>query len=98
MYNQMKYGLIRTFDRNVNGFFMFFALFSVVREVLQGCGTDLRVQSVTLECLQEATESYMVQLFEDCYLCCLHRARVTLTDKDVRLVQILRGPSEVGRS
>lgn len=78
---------------------MFFALFhSLVREVLQGCGTGLRMQSVTLECLQEAAESYMVQLFEDCYLCCLHRARVTLSEKDVRIVQLLRGPSEVGRS
>lgn len=55
------------------------------------------MQSSSLECLQEAAESYLVQLFEDCYLCCLHRSRVTLTEKDVRLVQILRGPTEVGR-
>ncbi|XP_055304861.1 uncharacterized protein LOC129569743 [Sitodiplosis mosellana] len=52
---------------------------------------DFRMQSSTLVCLQEAAESYLVQLFEGCYLCCNHRSRVTLTEKDVNLVLLLRG-------
>lgn len=57
----------------------------------------MRLQSTTLDCLQEASEQYLTQLFEDSYLCCLHRSRVTLTDKDLRLVHILRGPLDSGR-
>lgn len=69
----------------------------MVREVLGQFKNDFRVQHATLECLQEAAESYLVTLFEDSYICCLHRSRQTLTEKDIRLVQVLRGPLEVER-
>lgn len=75
-----------------------FVLFSVVREVLQEFKTDFRLQKSTLECLQEATESYMEQFLEDSYLCCKHRSRVTLFPKDLRLTQLLRGPTDPGRN
>lgn len=71
--------------------------FSLVRETLQLFKNDFRMQSSTLECLQEAAENYITQLFEDSYLCCLHRQRLTLNDKDLRLVLILRGPTDTGR-
>ncbi|XP_031637387.1 histone H3.3-like [Contarinia nasturtii] len=69
----------------------------LVREILQEFKNDFRLQSSTLECLQEAAETYLIQLFEDSYLCCLHRSRQTLTDKDIKLVQILRGALDPGR-
>lgn len=68
-----------------------------MREILHQFKNDYRVQYSTLECLQEAAENYLTQLFEDAFLCCLHRRRVTLDDKDLRLVLILRGPSDDGR-
>lgn len=55
-----------------------------------------RIQSQALEALQEAAEMYVVQYFEDSYLCCLHAKRVTLMVNDVHLMRRLRGPSEVG--
>lgn len=64
---------------------------------MQQFKNDFRMQTSSLECLQEAAECYLTQLFEDSYLCCLHRSRITLTEKDMRLVQILRGPLDAGR-
>uniref|UniRef100_A0A182X3N8 Core Histone H2A/H2B/H3 domain-containing protein n=1 Tax=Anopheles quadriannulatus TaxID=34691 RepID=A0A182X3N8_ANOQN len=49
-----------------------------------------RITPQALEALHEATEVFLVQLFEDAYKCCLHRARVTLAPKDIELVIILR--------
>uniref|UniRef100_A0A499FSM6 Histone domain-containing protein n=1 Tax=Anopheles arabiensis TaxID=7173 RepID=A0A499FSM6_ANOAR len=49
-----------------------------------------RITPQALEALHEATEVFLVQLFEDAYKCCLHRARVTLSPKDIELVIILR--------
>merc|ERR1712159_826442 len=37
--------------------------------------------------LQEATESFMVGLFEDCNLCAIHAKRVTIMPKDLQLAR-----------
>ena len=41
--------------------------------------------------LQEATEAYMVQLFEDTLLCAIHAKRVTVMPKDMNLARRIRG-------
>ncbi|KAL0211513.1 hypothetical protein P9112_009811 [Eukaryota sp. TZLM1-RC] len=64
----------------------------VVREIAREHGADqMRFQSVALEALQEATETYLVGLFEDANLCTLHGKRVTLMPKDLNLALRLRG-------
>lgn len=67
----------------------------LIRECLQNCShsSDLRVTSDSLLALQEASELYLTQLFEDSYRCTLHRQRVTLQPNDMRLVLLLRGTS-----
>lgn len=76
----------------------FFRVCSVVHEVLQGKSTEmLRVQSTALECLRESTEHYLIELFEDAQLTCLHRRRVTVHPVDTMLVQLLRGKTDPGR-
>lgn len=52
---------------------------------------DLRFKSSTLTALQEAAESYLVKLFEDTVLCCVHGKRVTIMASDVRLTMKIRG-------
>lgn len=42
--------------------------------------------------LQEATEDFMVHLFEDCNLCAIHAKRVTIMPKDLQLARRIRGP------
>ena len=52
---------------------------------------DLRFQNNGLLALQEASESYLVGLFEDTNLCALHAKRVTIKAKDIQLVRRIRG-------
>lgn len=79
-------------------FFLFFSSFySLVREVIQQYKQDFRLQTEALNCLQEASEQYLVQLFEDANLACYHRTRVTVDVKDMRLIQLLRGAADPGR-
>jgi histone H3 len=48
----------------------------VVREILQEYRPSFRCQSTALLAMQEASESYIVHLFEDTNLCALHANRV----------------------
>ena len=51
----------------------------------------MRFQSAAIMALQEATEAYMVTLFEDSLLCTIHAKRVTLMPKDMTLARRIRG-------
>ncbi len=62
----------------------------LVREVAQDFKSDLRFNPDALFTLQEATESFMVGLFEDGNLCAIHAKRVTLFPKDIQLVKRIR--------
>ena len=44
-----------------------------------------------METLQLASELFLVNLFEDAWLCTAHRNRVTLMQKDIRLARRIRG-------
>jgi histone H3 len=63
----------------------------LVREIAQEYKTDLRFQSSAVLALQEATESYLVGLFEDTNLCAIHAKRVTIMPKDMQLARRIRG-------
>ncbi|XP_036379102.1 histone H3, embryonic-like [Megalops cyprinoides] len=41
--------------------------------------------------LQEASEAYLVGLFEDTNLCAIHAKRVTIMPKDILLARCIRG-------
>ncbi|XP_037387160.1 histone H3-like isoform X1 [Pygocentrus nattereri] len=47
----------------------------LVREIAQDFKTDLRFQSSAVMALQEASEAYLVGLFEDTNLCAIHAKR-----------------------
>jgi histone H3 len=53
----------------------------LVREIAQGFKNDLRFQSAAILALQEASEAYLVSLFEDTNLCAIHAKRVTIMHK-----------------
>lgn len=63
----------------------------IVREIAQNFKTDLRFQSTAILALQEASESYLVHLFEDTNLCALHAKRITIMPKDMQLARRIRG-------
>ncbi|ETO23667.1 histone H3 [Reticulomyxa filosa] len=62
-----------------------------VRDIAQEYKQDLRFQSSAIMALQEATEAYLVSLFEDTNLCAIHAKRVTIMPKDIHLARRIRG-------
>jgi len=63
----------------------------LVREIAQDFKNDLRFQSSAVIALQEASEAYLVGLFEDTNLCAIHAKRVTIMPKDIQLARRIRG-------
>ena len=63
----------------------------LVREIAQDFKTDLRFQSAVILCLQEATEAYLVRLFDDANLCAIHARRVTIMPRDIKLARRIQG-------
>ena len=63
----------------------------LVREIAQDFKTDLRFQSSAVMALQEASEAYLVGLFEDTNLCAIHAKRVT-----IQLDRMVRGIEDAG--
>jgi histone H3 len=62
-----------------------------VREIAQDFKQDLRFQSTALLAAQEASEAYLVGLFEDTNLCAIHGGRKTIMPKDQQLARRIRG-------
>ena len=63
----------------------------LVREIAQDFKTDLRFQQAAIQALQEASEAYLVGLFEDTNLCAIHAKRVTIMPRDIQLARRIRG-------
>ena len=52
---------------------------------------DLGIHYNAYLALQEASESYLIRLFEDANLCAIHAKRVTIMPKDIHLARRIRG-------
>jgi len=66
----------------------------LVREIalnLRPSGEGMRWQSQAIQALQEASEAFLVHLFEDTNLCAIHAKRVTIMQKDIQLARRIRG-------
>ena len=63
----------------------------LVREIAQDLKSDLRFQSTAVLALQEASEAYLIALFEDTNLCAIHAKRVTIMPRDMLLARRIRG-------
>jgi histone H3 len=63
----------------------------LVRELAQEYRSNLRFQASAIMALQEASETYLVELFQDTNLCAIHAKRVTIFPKDIQLARRIRG-------
>ena len=65
----------------------------LVKEILHGKlgRTEIRMQCIAVEALQEAAEYYITNLFDDANLCALHAKRITLQPKDMQLAMRITG-------
>ena len=59
----------------------------LIREIDGDFKSDLRFQSSVVLAMQEASEAYLVSLFEDANLCAIHAKIVTIMTKDMQLVR-----------
>ena len=63
----------------------------LVREIAQNFNSSIRFTSSSILALQEASEAYLVGLFEDTNLCAIHANRVTIMPIDIQLARRIRG-------
>ena len=69
----------------------------LVREIATNFMADLRFQATAVQALQEASEAYLCDLFEDTNLCAIHAKRVTIMPKDMQLARRIRGEAAIER-
>lgn len=84
---------IRKYQKSTNLLLRKLPFARVVKEVADGLvgHVGYRWQSVAIMALQEATEAYLIHLFEDSNLCAIHAKRVTIMPKDMQLARRIRG-------
>ncbi|KAE8451851.1 histone H3-like centromeric protein hH3v [Mollisiaceae sp. DMI_Dod_QoI] len=85
---------IRKFQRSTDLLLLKLPFSRLVREIaltLRPVGEGMRWQSQAIQALQEASEAFLVHLFEDTNLCALHAKRVTIMQKDIQLARRIRG-------
>ena len=80
---------IRQYQRSTNLLIPKLPFSRLIKELAneRSSSGGLRFQSSALMALQEAAESYIVQLFEDTNLCAIHAKRVTIMPKDMLLAR-----------
>ena len=67
----------------------------LVRSIVTDMDHELRFQSAALQALQEASEAYIVGIFEDTNLCAIHANRKTTMKKDMDLARRIRGDRNI---
>jgi histone H3 len=86
---------IRKFQKSTSTLLRRLPFQRLVREIVQELSTvfhfEPRFQSTALMAIQEASEAYLVGLFEDTNLCAIHAKRVTIMVKDMQLARRIRG-------
>ena len=63
----------------------------LVWEIGQQFLTGIKFQGTAVMALQEASEAYLISLFEDSNLCAIHAKHCTIMPKDMQLTQRIQG-------
>ena len=86
---------IRRFQKNTELLIRKAPFQRLVGEIVIKRKEDVRFQSTAVLALQEASEAYMVGMFEDTNLAALHAKRVTILPRDLALARRLRGDKDL---
>ncbi|XP_066915278.1 uncharacterized protein [Clytia hemisphaerica] len=84
---------IRFFRRTNHKLVPKLAFCRLVKEIVSripGIDETLRIQTLALEALHEAAESFLVRFFEESNLCAFHSRRVTVMRKDMKFLKVLK--------
>ncbi|XP_076160892.1 uncharacterized protein LOC143143485 [Ptiloglossa arizonensis] len=89
---------IRHFRNTVNFLIPRLRFARLVKEIVEQFSLKhvTRIQSTAMEALQEATEVYLIQFFEDCNSVAISAKRITIMLRDMHLIRLLRGPLDPG--
>ena len=84
---------IRKYQKSTNLLIKRAPFIRLVKEILhRKLGkSEIRMQHIAVEALQEATEYYITNLFDDANLCALHAKKITLQPKYMQLAMRIRG-------
>jgi len=82
---------IRKFQKSTDLLIRKLPFYRLVREVMGDFNTKLKIHPYAVLALQEASEAYLVGLFEDTNLVAAHAKRVTIMPKDIQLARRIRG-------
>lgn len=63
----------------------------IIREIAHNHNNELRFRPEAIECIHQATETYLTALFEDTNLLAIHARRVTIRPEDMKLAMRVRG-------
>ena len=63
----------------------------LVREIAQEFGQELHFQSSAIKVCQEASEAYLIALFQDSNLCTIQTKHATIMPKDIKLAHCMHG-------
>ena len=93
---------IRRYQKSTELLIRKLPFYRLVRELAQDMRINIpgkyssmpRFATGAIGALQEASEAYLVGLFEDTLLCCIHAKRVTILPKDIQLARRLRGEKD----
>ena len=69
-----------------------------MRESFEAEGKGYKISASALECIQEATETFMIDLFSDAQYAALHAKRRIVSIKDISLVNTVRNRSGSNQS
>ena len=63
----------------------------LVKELIQAKRNDLKVQGLAVKALQEARETFLMELLEQANLCMIHAKHMMIMLKDIQLARQIRG-------
>ncbi|KAI1706394.1 core histone h2A/H2B/H3/H4 domain-containing protein [Ditylenchus destructor] len=80
---------IRKFQKTVNMLIPKAPFCRLIREIIQMLNPtrDMRIQSEAINALQEASEAFLVTMFEAGHRCAIHAKRVTVMPSDFSLIR-----------
>ncbi len=81
---------IRKYQKNTEFLIPRAPFIHTVRSISQGYKEDVRWTKKGLVALQEASEAFIVDLFQDTNLCAIHANRQTIMSRDMHLLRELR--------
>mmetsp|Transcript_8459 Transcript_8459/g.12886 ORF Transcript_8459/g.12886 Transcript_8459/m.12886 type:complete len:138 (-) Transcript_8459:98-511(-) len=82
---------IRRFQKSTDRLLPKMAFKRLCIEISQDYRSDVRFARVGLDALQEASEAYLIGIFQDANLCAIHSRRISIMPKDIQLARRLRG-------